>query len=305
MALRNKIIPPYFESEFSKEFCLRKFPDVEALCRELPPVQEKERGAFPPETIRKHSGASECLSSSSDSSLSPGPLLQAPSKQNEDCSSTTDLNKAAVSQETPFQHKVQSLLVNAAGQPRKEKVTLPSCLQGSRPRSIPNKKIEDPVAGKVNTSSLATTRQQLGDFHLIPPRVTFGVLKEGCTYAATVILKNVGVNFLRFRVKQPPAHTGLKVTYTPGPVAAGLQVELEIEIFARVIGGGNTGGLEDISHDIEILTETATLFLPVRATVLTGDLYECRPQGYPQGGMAATVQAVPPSSKPRLQTALP
>ncbi|XP_068022113.1 sperm-associated antigen 17-like isoform X3 [Melanerpes formicivorus] len=303
MALRNKIIPPYFESEFSKEFCLRKFPDVEALCRELPPVQEKERGAFPPETIRKHSGASECLSSSSDSSLSPGPLLQAPSKQNEDCSSTTeisfsDLNKAAVSQETPFQHKVQSLLVNAAGQPRKEKVTLPSCLQGSRPRSIPNKKIEDPVAGKVNTSSLATTRQQLGDFHLIPPRVTFGVLKEGCTYAATVILKNVGVNFLRFRVKQPPAHTGLKV-------AAGLQVELEIEIFARVIGGGNTGGLEDISHDIEILTETATLFLPVRATVLTGDLYECRPQGYPQGGMAATVQAVPPSSKPRLQTALP
>ncbi|KFV69590.1 Sperm-associated antigen 17, partial [Dryobates pubescens] len=161
-----------------------------------------------------------------------------------------------------------SLLVNAAGQPRKEKVTLPSCLQGSRPRSIPNKKIEDPVAGKVNTSSLATARQQLSDFHLIPPRVTFGVLKEGCTYAATVILKNVGVNFLRFRVKQPPPHTGLRVVYTPGPVVAGLQVELEIEIFARVIGGGNTAGLEDVSHDIEILTETATLFLPVRANIL-------------------------------------
>ncbi|NWW48938.1 SPG17 protein, partial [Pedionomus torquatus] len=160
-----------------------------------------------------------------------------------------------------------SLLVNAAGQPRKEKVKLPSSLQGRKPNSIPNKKIEDPVAGKVNTSSLAT-RQHLTSFHLIPPRVMLGVLKEGCTYATTVILKNVGVNFSRFRVKQPPPHTGLRVMYTPGPVAAGLQVELEIEIFAMVIGGEDTGGLEEISHDIEILTETETLLLPVRANIL-------------------------------------
>ncbi|NXH75089.1 SPG17 protein, partial [Hydrobates tethys] len=160
-----------------------------------------------------------------------------------------------------------SLLVNAAGQPRKEKVKLPSSLQGRQPNSIPNKKIEDPVAGKVNTSSLATRRQHLSGFHLMPPRVTFGVLKEGCTYAATVILKNVGVNFSRFRVKQPPPHTGLRVMYTPGPVA-GLQVELEIEIFAMVVGEEDTGGLEEISHDIEILTETETLLLPVKANIL-------------------------------------
>ncbi|NXE07879.1 SPG17 protein, partial [Lophotis ruficrista] len=158
-----------------------------------------------------------------------------------------------------------SLLLNAAGQPRKEKVRLPSSLQGRKPNSIPNKKIEDPVAGKVNTSSLAT-RQHLSGFHLIPSRVMLGVLKEGCTYAATVILKNVGVNFSRFRVKQPPPHTGLKVMYTPGPVAAGLQVELEIEMFAMVIEG--KGGLEEISHDIEILTETETILLPVRANIL-------------------------------------
>ncbi|NXJ34464.1 SPG17 protein, partial [Ciconia maguari] len=160
-----------------------------------------------------------------------------------------------------------SLLVNAAGQPRKEKVKLPSSLQGRQLNSIANKKIEDPVAGKVNTSSLATTRQHLSGFHLIPPRVTLGVLKEGCTYAATVILKNVGVNFSRFRVKQPPPHTGLRVMYTPGPVA-GLQVELEIEIFAMVTGGEDSGGLEEISHDIEIITETETLLLPVRANIL-------------------------------------
>uniref|UniRef100_A0A663FH94 Sperm associated antigen 17 n=2 Tax=Accipitrinae TaxID=8955 RepID=A0A663FH94_AQUCH len=182
--------------------------------------------------------------------------------------SLPDLNKAARSQETPFQRKVQSLLVNAAGQPRKEKVKLPSSLQGRKPNSIPNKKVEDPVAGNVNTSSLATSRQHLSGFHLIPPRVMLGVLKEGCTYAATVILKNVGVNFSRFRVKQPPPHTGLRVMYTPGPVAAGLQVELEIEIFAMVTGREDAGGLEEVSHDIEILTETETLLLPVRANIL-------------------------------------
>ncbi|XP_009948670.1 PREDICTED: sperm-associated antigen 17, partial [Leptosomus discolor] len=305
MAMRNKIIPPYFASEFGKEFFLKKFPDVEALSMELPPVQKKGRGNFSLEKIKNPSRGSECLGTMSDSSPSPGLLLQAHSKENEGSSSTTDLNKATGSQETAFQHKVQSLLVNCAGQPRKEKVKLPSCLHSRKPNSIPNKKIEDPVAGKVNTSSLATTRQPLSGFHLIPPRVTFGVLKEGCTYAATVILKNVGVNFSRFRVKQPPPPTGLRVMYTPGPVAAGLQIELEIEIFAMVTKGEDTGGLEEVSHDIEILTETETLLLPVRATVLTNDVYECRPQGYPQGGMSATVRAVPTSPKPWFRIALP
>ncbi|KFO57744.1 Sperm-associated antigen 17, partial [Corvus brachyrhynchos] len=159
-----------------------------------------------------------------------------------------------------------SLMVDVTGQTRKEKVILPSYLQGKKPNIIPNKKIEDPVAGKVSISSLAT-RQDLTSFHLIPPRVTFGVLKEGCTYATTVIMKNVGVNFSRFRVKQPPPYTGLRVMYTPGPVA-GLQVELEIEILAMVIGGKDSGDLEEVSHDIEILTETETLLLPVKANIL-------------------------------------
>ncbi|KAM6144590.1 sperm-associated antigen 17 [Phoenicopterus ruber ruber] len=305
MAIRNKIIPPYFESEFSKEFFLKKFPDVEALSMELPPVKKKQSRTFPLDMIKKPSKASECLNTMSDSSPSPGLLLQAHSKRNEGSSSTIDLNKAVRSQETLFQRKVESLLVNAAGQPRKEKVKLPSCLQGRQPNSIPNKKIEDPVAGKVNTSSVATTRLHLSGFHLIPPRVTLGVLKEGCTYAATVILKNVGVNFSRFRVKQPPPHTGLRVMYRPGPVAAGLQVELEIEIFAMVIGGEDTGGLKEISHDIEILTETETLLLPVRANILSNDIYECRPQGYPKGGMAATVRVVSTSPKPWFRITLP
>lgn len=47
-----------------------------------------------------------------------------------------------------------------------------------------------------------------------------------------------------------------------------MQVELEIQIFAMVIGREDTGGLEEISHDIEILTEKETLLLPVRANIL-------------------------------------
>ncbi|XP_052558893.1 sperm-associated antigen 17 [Tympanuchus pallidicinctus] len=305
MAIRNKIIPPYFKSELGKAFLSKKFPDVEALSKELPPVPQKESGNVLSETMKNVRRESECLSSTSDSSPSPGLLLQTHSIQSEDSSSTTDSSLAAGSEEAPFQVKVQSLLVNAAGQPRKEKVRLPSSLLGRKPNSIPHKKVEDPAAGRVNISSLARAKQHLSDFHLIPPQMMFGVLKEGCTYAATVILKNVGINFSRFRVKQPPPYTGLSVLYTPGPVAAGLQVELEIEIFAMSVGEESTDGFEEISHDIEIITETETLLLPVRATVLRSDIYECRPQGYPQGGMAATVRAVPTRPKPRFRIMLP
>ncbi|XP_062450906.1 sperm-associated antigen 17 [Rhea pennata] len=308
IALRNKILPPYFESEFGKEFLLKKFPDVEALSKELPPVPKKESGYLPLQVIKnpvRGNLTSEYLNTMSDSSPSPGFLLQIDSHQSEAPSTAAYLNKASRSHQTLFRPKIQSLLVNAARQPRKEKVELPPCLQGSKPDSIPNKKVDDPVGGKVNTSSLATVKQHLSTFQLIPPNVTFGVLKEGCTYTTTVIMKNVGVNFSRFRVKQPPPHTGLRVMYTPGPVAAGLQVELEIEIFAMAIGGEDTDGLEEISHRIEILTEAETLLLPVRAIVLTNDIYERRPQGYPQGGMAATVRLISTIPKAQFQIILP
>ncbi|XP_065598229.1 sperm-associated antigen 17 [Cyrtonyx montezumae] len=305
MAIRNKIIPPYFESELGKAFLSKKFPDTEALSNALPPVSQKESENLPPETVKNLRRASECLSSASEYSPFPNLLLQTHSVQKEGSSSTADPSLAAESQEAAFQVKVPSLLLNAAGQPRKEKVRLPSSLLGRKPYSIPHKKVEDPVAGRVNISSLATAKQHLSGFHLIPTRVMFGVLKEGCTYAATVILKNVGIDFSRFRVKQPPPYTGLSVLYTPGPVAAGLQVELEIEIFAMSIGEESINDLEEICHDIEIVTETETLLLPVRATVLRSDIYERRPEGYPQGGMAAAVRAVSTSPKPRFRITLP
>lgn len=64
-------------------------------------------------------------------------------------------------------------------------------------------KAEDSVGGKVNTSSIASAAIYNANaspfgFHLLPPAVKFGVLKEGHTYATIVKLKNVGVDFCRW-----------------------------------------------------------------------------------------------------------
>lgn len=76
------------------------------------------------------------------------------------------------------------------------------------------------------TSSLAG-RTTVGDpkistnrgFELVPGEVFFGELREGCTYAMVIHLKNIGIDSCRYKVKQPPPATGLQVIYKPGPVS--------------------------------------------------------------------------------------
>ena len=55
-------------------------------------------------------------------------------------------------------------------------------------------------------------------FELFPREVDFGILKEGCTYIHSVVLKNVGIDSCRFKIRQPPLSTGMKVLFTPGQV---------------------------------------------------------------------------------------
>ncbi|GAB5575432.1 sperm-associated antigen 17 isoform X1 [Prionailurus iriomotensis] len=189
-----------------------------------------------------------------------------------------DLDNKSINREAescePVKIPTQSLLQDVAGQARKEKVKLPHYLLSSKPKSQPLTKVQDLVGGKVKTSSVASAainnvNSSPFGFHLLPPSVKFGVLKEGHTYAATVKLKNVGVDFCSlFRVKQPPPSTGLKVTYKPGPVAAGLQTELKVELFAMAVGEEGARGSTHISHNIEIMTEHDVLFLPVEANIL-------------------------------------
>ena len=93
--------------------------------------------------------------------------------------------------------------------------------------------VEDPVRRRINNSLTAgatikgqTQLQAMRGMNLLPEEVDFGVLKEGNTYAFTVYLKNTGVDTCRYKVKQPPPATGLRVVYKPGPVS-----KLHINLF--------------------------------------------------------------------------
>ncbi|KAM3844958.1 sperm-associated antigen 17 [Vipera latastei] len=295
MRLRYKMIPPYFKSEFGMEFLQKEFPDVEILSGMLPPFPDKE---------------------------TKEPLLDTFTESSENETARERAIDAEGSENGVQIHpKLQSLLVDAAGSSRKEKVKLPALIQRNKPQSLPKQKNVDLVSGKVRTCSVAASSQKMSGFLLIPPKVTFGILKEGCIYSTTVILKNVGMDFCRFRVKQPPPSTGLRVNYTPGPVAAGLQTVLEIEIFAMAVGVEGDEGLDKLFHQIEIHTETETLFLPVEANifsvfffpfvllafspVLTDTVYDERPPNYPKGGKASSIQLIPASPGSQFRVILP
>nr|XP_055168146.1 sperm-associated antigen 17 [Nyctereutes procyonoides] len=299
--IRNKVISPYFKSELSKLY-QSQFNYLDTLSKNLPPFTKTEEDAnktgLPNASDELHP---DCQQDSEQESVRTTGLpklknfgdITESAGQNQ----TEDLAKPIDDPESyePVKIPTQSLLQDVTGQARKEKVRLPHYLLSSKPKSQPLTKVQDSVGGRVKTSSVASAainnvNSSPFGFHLIPPSVKFGVLKEGHTYATTVKLKNVGVDFCRFRVKQPPPSTGLKVTHKPGPVAAGLQTELKVELFAMAVGEDGTKGSTHISHNIEIMTEHDVLFLPVEATVLTSSNYDKRPKDFPQGKENPMVQ---------------
>ena len=80
--------------------------------------------------------------------------------------------------------------------------------------------IEEPVRRKLQTVSVTSKNvSTMRGFQLLPSEVDFGVLKEGCTYIHTVMMKNIGIDNCRFKIRQPPPSTGMKVLFTPGPVS--------------------------------------------------------------------------------------
>ncbi|XP_046941193.1 sperm-associated antigen 17 [Lynx rufus] len=302
MEIRNKVISPYFNLEMSK-LCQSKFHYLDTLSKNLPPFP-KTAEAADETAVQKTSdlppGSQPETVAGQESPQTPSvPKLKSfvDAKESADQNQTENLAKPIAEAEScePVKIPTQSLLQDVAGQARKEKVKLPHYLLSSKPKSQPLTKVQDLVGGKVKTSSVASAainnvNSSPFGFHLLPPSVKFGVLKEGHTYATTVKLKNVGVDFCRFRVKQPPPSTGLKVTYKPGPVAAGLQTELKVELFAMAVGEEGARGSTHISHNIEIMTEHDVLFLPVEATVLTSSNYDKRPKDFPQGKENPMVQ---------------
>jgi len=114
----------------------------------------------------------------------------------------------------------------------------------------------------------------MGGFICQPEGVNFGVLKEGCTYAYTVTLRNTGVDTCRFKIRQPPPATGLRVIYKPGPVAAGMSVDLTLELYAIANGVEGESGVGSLGHVLEVVTETDVLEIPTVATILTAHEFD-------------------------------
>ncbi|XP_021376816.1 sperm-associated antigen 17-like isoform X5 [Mizuhopecten yessoensis] len=203
----------------------------------------------------------------------------------------------------------RSLKMDVTGRPRKEAVVLPRGIKGGRPGAIPNtkyKNVEVSVRRKVNTSVTAGASVQsqvqlekMRGLILLPEEIDFGVLREGNTYVCTVCLKNTGVDSCRFKIRQPPPATGLRMNYKLGPIAAGMKTDLECELYAIAVGVEGDSGVGSIRHDLEIVTETDILFLPITATVLTADAYDSRSPNSPQGGKSPGTRLVstrPPQS---------
>ncbi|XP_012498879.1 PREDICTED: sperm-associated antigen 17 [Propithecus coquereli] len=300
MDIRNHVIPPFFKSELSKLYQSQS-NYLDSLSKKLPPFTKKDEDAnkttvenkydLPPDSKPYSVSEQESSPDLSKSQISVDMKEFTGQNQTENLTKSTEEPERCV----PVNIPTQSLLQDVAGQARKQKVKLPYYLTSSKPRSRPLTKVQDSVGGKVNTSSVASAAINNANsspfgFHLLPSSVKFGVLKEGHTYATVVKLKNVGVDFCRFRVKQPPPSTGLKVTYKHGPVAPGLQAELKVELFAMAVGEDGAKGVTHISHNIEIMTEHDVVFLPVEATVLTSSNYDERPKDFPQGKENPMVQ---------------
>lgn len=53
-----------------------------------------------------------------------------------------------------------------------------------------------------------------------------------------------------------------------------MKADVKLELYAIAIGvEGGQSGVGELSHDLEICTETDVLYLPIRATILTADEY--------------------------------
>ncbi|XP_054862915.1 sperm-associated antigen 17 [Amphiprion ocellaris] len=270
-ALRKKSIVPFFHPEnisLFKGLLEPQIPDMRRLSMDLPSVPKSDSAATflkdaPQDSTPRplNPTPSQSTSHPAGSGRTPEKRPTKPTPQTAGESSLRDSSK-----------QCKSVQVDVTGKPRQSEVRLPTSILSSKPYSIPNQQfltVEEPVRRKCRTISLANPSTIVRGFQLLPESVDFGTLQEGTTSTITVVMKNVGVDTCRFHVKQPSPNTGLRVIYKPGPVAAGLQVELQVQLFAMC--AAQTGEVEPktyISQDVIINTERDIFYLPVTANIL-------------------------------------
>ncbi|XP_020567276.1 sperm-associated antigen 17 isoform X2 [Oryzias latipes] len=275
-ALRKKSIVPYFHPEnFSLyQSLLQNQASVMGGRSDNRPLIFKTKRdeafmnhAFPEHTLR--------------------PLNPTPSQSESHVAETEELPDSRPPNPTPHTagdgslrgstRRCKSVQLDVTGKLRKSRVRLPNCIMSSKARRVPNQNfltVEEPVRRKCRTASLADPRAIIRGFQLLPWSVDFGVVQAGTLSTAAVLMKNVGVDTCRFHVKQPPLATGLRVLYNSRPVAAGLQTELKVQLFAMSSLLAETESKKYISQDIIILTETDIFYLPVTAIVVPEQLMD-------------------------------
>ncbi|XP_026155171.1 sperm-associated antigen 17 isoform X2 [Mastacembelus armatus] len=277
-ALRKKNIVPYFHPEnvpIYQSLLQQQTPAMMSLSKHLAPIARSD--------------GAEAFLKDAPQETTPRPLNPTPSKSASRAAGSDRMPEKRPTNPTPqtaaesirrggTSGPCKSLQLDVTGQPRRTKVRLPASILRSKPCSVPNQQflsVEEPVRRKCRTVSLTGLSVVARGFQLLPSRADFGTLREGTSTAITVLMVNVGVDTCRFHVKQPPPATGLQVIYNPGPVAAGLQVQLQVQLFATCAAqSGDEEPRKHVSHDIIIHTETDILYLPVTATILPGRLFD-------------------------------
>jgi hypothetical protein len=126
-----------------------------------------------------------------------------------------------------------------------------------------------------NTAALRTTStfadaERAVRFQLQPAVVDLGRMAAGSTYRVTVSLTNVGNVKSRWRALQPAPNpregsaTVLRVLYRPTPLAPGMRVRLELEVYA----GTRPADLGAFKRTVRVDTETDVFRLPVVGSIV-------------------------------------
>ncbi|XP_028285189.1 sperm-associated antigen 17 [Parambassis ranga] len=275
-ALRKKSSVPFFHPEnisLYQGLLPHEIPDMRMLSMDLPPIPKSD--------------SAEAFLKDAPQEDTPRPLNPTPSKSESHAPACDRNPEKRPTNPTPqtagecslrgLSRQCKPVQLDVTGKPRRSRVKKPTSILGSKPCSVPNQQfltVEEPVRRTCRTVSLTDPSVVARGFQFLPPSVDFGTVQEGTTSAITVVMKNVGVDMCRFHVKQPPAATGLRVIYNPGPVAAGLKVKLQVQLFAMCVPrAGEEEPKKYLSQDIIIHTEPEIIYLPVTATIVPERLH--------------------------------
>lgn len=151
-----------------------------------------------------------------------------------------------------------------------------SSLKSNHVVSEPNMKkmaVEAPIKRKITTSSTATANSApptatspsplTSLFIVTPTKINFGSVVIGSTYRHSLSVVNSGIDTGRYTVKHQN-NQQVTIHYTPGPVAPGISVKLDVELRATQLGA--------IQDEIRIETETEIFRVPLIAKVV--DVHE-------------------------------